>query len=782
MAGSQAVWGLEIGRSALKALRCRLDGDAIIADAFDFIEYPKLLSQPDADVPTLVREALNQFLSRNSVRGDKVAIAVSGESGLAKYFKPPPVDRGKIADIVKYEAKQQIPFALEDVIWDYQLMPGYRETDGFVMEADIGLFAMKREQVLKVLQPYIDVGIEVDIIQLAPLAVYNYVAFDLAKQLKPGEEYEPDRPPPSFVVMSMGTDTTDLVVTNGFRLWQRNIPLGGNHFTKQLSKDLKLTFAKAEHLKRNPKQAEDPKTIFTSMRPVFADIVTEVQRSISFYRSLDRKADIQQLVMLGNTVKLPGLQQYVVKHLGQESADIGSFNRLNGSSVISAPSFKENILSFATCYGLCVQGLGKGKLSTNLLPKEFLQERMIRAKKPWAVAAVGGLLLGCAFNFIFHFSTWNAVHPDRHVNDVSWSDSIKKAESLGTLSTNLLKGDNDKKDQLKRLRLMSEEVVGGADRRLMWLELTQAINSCLPVTPELKAGPIPPPSKLPFHLRQELHIQHMESEYFPESAAQGLVPGQPGLKAWYNDAVRTKYNELVRQLQEGEIEENGEPPAENAQPPAANPMPPAGQPVAGQPPVGPVPAGPQPAPAAGAAGKAKGPVGPTGSGWVIELHGYHFYQPNKSMYGAAHVRATLLKNLETGEIELPLEDGTRETFTFKELGISYPILAHEEPINPNFKLPNPNFEPPINNNQGFSPEISGETKKADDPNKPVEPPFYTVAKYTFTVQFVWQEKRLSERLKARQAAAAPPAAGGNPPVIPGVPARPPITATGLPTR
>src|SRR4051812_8321578 len=327
MATSQAVWGLEIGRAALKALRCRMDGDSIIADAFDFIEYPKLLSQPDAEVPTLIREALNQFLSRNNVRGDKVAIAVSGESGLAKYFKPPPVDRSKIPDIVKYEAKQQIPFALDDVIWDYQLMAGYRETDGFVMDSEIGLFAMKREQVFKALQPYRDAGIEVDFIQLAPIAVYNYIAYDLARPKKDADfEYDPDKPPPSYVVMAMGTDTTDLVVSNGYRLWQRNIPLGGNHFTKQLSKELKLTFAKAEHLKRTPQQADDPKAIFTAMRSVFADIVTEVQRSVSFFRSLDRKADIQQLVMLGNTVKLPGLQQYVIKHLGLDAVDISSFN------------------------------------------------------------------------------------------------------------------------------------------------------------------------------------------------------------------------------------------------------------------------------------------------------------------------------------------------------------------------------------------------------------------------------------------------------------------------
>ena len=79
---------------------------------------------------------------------------MSGESGLARFFKLPPVDVKKIADIVKYEARQQIPFALEDVIWDYQRMAGGQEVDGFALDTEIGLFAMKREQVAKALAPY----------------------------------------------------------------------------------------------------------------------------------------------------------------------------------------------------------------------------------------------------------------------------------------------------------------------------------------------------------------------------------------------------------------------------------------------------------------------------------------------------------------------------------------------------------------------------------------------------------------------------------------------------
>jgi type IV pilus assembly protein PilM len=101
--------------------------------------------------------------------------------------------------------------------------------------------------------------------------------------------------------LSIGTDASDLLVTNGFRVWQRSVPIGGNHFTRQLTKDLKLTFAKAEHIKKNAMQADDPKLVFQAMRPVFNDMVTEIQRSLSFYKSLNKKSELDGMLVMGNT-------------------------------------------------------------------------------------------------------------------------------------------------------------------------------------------------------------------------------------------------------------------------------------------------------------------------------------------------------------------------------------------------------------------------------------------------------------------------------------------------
>ena len=394
MAKGGAVWGIDIGQCALKALRCRpheKEPRRLVVESFDYIEYPKILTQPEAEPAELVREALETFLSRNDLAGDTVAMSVGGQNGLMRFIKLPPVEAKKIPDIVKYEARQQIPFSLDDVVWDYQQLTGGSEEDGFALEPEVGLFAMKRDQVARALAPLEAAGIEVDLIQLAPLSVYNYVCFDRLEELS-GQPYDPSKPPSSTVVISLGTDTTDLVVTNGYRVWQRNIPIGGNHFTRALSKELKLTFVKAEHLKRNATQADDPKAVFQAMRPVFSDLLAEIQRSLGYFQSLDKAAQIGEVIALGNAMKLPGLQRYLAQNLEQEVKPIEDFNRLTAGSAASNAQYKDNILSFGPAYGLCVQALGKSELKTNLLPEEIVRKRMIRAKKPWAMPDQSGRL------------------------------------------------------------------------------------------------------------------------------------------------------------------------------------------------------------------------------------------------------------------------------------------------------------------------------------------------------------------------------------------------------
>jgi type IV pilus assembly protein PilM len=221
----QGVWGIDVGQSALKALRLEVIDGVLTATAFDYVEHPKILSQPDADPDQLTREALEKFLSRNTIKGDLVAISVPGQSGLARFVKLPPVEEKKIGDIVRFEAKQQIPFPLDEVVWDYQKVGSGEVTDGFAMETEIGLFAMKRDQISRSMAHFQDVNVEVHVIQMAPLALCNYVAYDLLNkggtppadgaEEPPADDEGPRGKRKCVVGLDVGTDSSNLVITDG---------------------------------------------------------------------------------------------------------------------------------------------------------------------------------------------------------------------------------------------------------------------------------------------------------------------------------------------------------------------------------------------------------------------------------------------------------------------------------------------------------------------------------------------------------------------------------------
>lgn len=755
MAKVNRCWGIDIGQCAIKALRCTVEGDQVVADAFDYIEYPKILSQPEAEPEVLIREALETFLSRNEIsrRDDKVAISVPGQSGLAKFFKPPPVDVKRIPDICRFEAKQQIPFPLDEVIWDFQQLAGGQVVDGFAIDTEVGLFAMKRDQVHRALRPFNTADIQLDIVQLAPMSIYNFVAHDILTDGPDEDLYDPDDPPESIVVLAMGTDATDLVVTNGFRMWQRSIPLGGNHFTKQLTKELKLTFAKAEHLKRNARQAEDPKTVFQAMRPIFNDLVTEVQRSIGFFQGIDRKAKISGVVLLGNTVKLPGLQQYISKNLGYEVLEFDSFNQLSGASVIGSPQFSENVLAYGVSYGLCLQGLGKARLSTSLLPREILTKRAIKAKKPWAVASVGALLLACSFNFFFHYNVWSKVKEDYTENGVAWKAGEQKVQQVKSTSTSYQSEHDTKKAQQEFVREIGEEVVGSGDRRLLWLELLTTLNKGLPWPEELKSGEYVDYKTLPMDERKILYIDYVETEYFPD------------LSTWYTPRAANKYFDLKRYLKarsEGVSFEESEVAGDAEDPDQLQ------------------------------AGAEQFPA-PEGPGWIVELSGHHYFNKTRIDGGLNFIRSTILKFLEEGSVELPINtQGDTRTFTTKELGISHPILAIDGGEPKKVRVPNPDAQPSATSVAGGGdmygggegdmyggegapgdfgsgmPSVPVTPVAGDEAEEPL-PAFFEVKETTFTIQFCWKEITLTERLAAQEEAAklkaeADAAAAANAPV------------------
>lgn len=372
-ASKTAVWCLDPGHTALKALHCRLSDSQtmLVADKFEYIEYPKALCRPDADPEQLLGEALQQFRALHKVEPtDAVALSLPGINGLIRFFRPPPIDVKKLPDIVGFEMRQQCPFPLDEVVWGHQVMPGAIIQDGFTLDTEIGLFALKKDLVEETLLPFVSVGLKPDLVQLNPIALANFLALERLSALTAEYDHDHPEPFPFTVLLSVGTRDSDVVISNGYRMYARNIPMGGDNFTRELAKRLNLTLDKAEHLKRNYANSDAAEAVTGALIGVADDLRLELDRTIGFFlNTLYRGAKIDRFVGLGNGLLAPGLLKRLCAKdpmTAERAFDcptaLGHLVHDFGSDAF----FRSRISSFAVLEGLAAQWFGLAPIQANL--------------------------------------------------------------------------------------------------------------------------------------------------------------------------------------------------------------------------------------------------------------------------------------------------------------------------------------------------------------------------------------------------------------------------------
>ncbi len=383
MAGQKAAWGVEVGAYAIKAIRLERDGDNVTVSDFAVIPHKKVLSTPDLDQDEMIRLGMGQFISQKNLEGEHLVMSVPGHSAFARFAKLPPVELKKVPDIVKFEAVQQIPFPIDQVEWDYET---FQSDDS--PEIEVGIFAITRERVQQRLGLYGELGISPERLTLSPVAVYNAVLYDqdLQKASKP------------VVLLDIGTNATDLIILHEGRCWIRTFPLGGTHFTEAIANSFKLSYSKAEKLKHEAATNKYAKQIMQAMRPVFSDLLQDVQRSIGYYQSLHRDADLTDIVGLGSTFKIPGLRKFLGQQLQVEMRRLDEYKKISVTGR-EAASFHENAVNMATAYGLALQGVGLGAIDVNLVPTKTLRTQMWQSKTKWFAAAAAIVIVGAGLTF-----------------------------------------------------------------------------------------------------------------------------------------------------------------------------------------------------------------------------------------------------------------------------------------------------------------------------------------------------------------------------------------------
>lgn len=511
MASARFAWGIDIGNRALKAIKLVRGEGGLRIDDFEVIEHENVLSNAGDNKETIIQSALANFVQRHAIKGGVAAISVSGVSSFARFIKLPPVEPKKIPEIVRFEAIQQIPFPLDDVEWSYQLFQTPESPD-----VEVGIFAMRRELINAHIKHFTDVDLNVQVVQMNPLAVYNAM-------------YHDSRLQGTTMIIDLGAENTDLIIADGETIWLRSIPIGGNNFTEVLVKSFKLPFNKAEDLKRNANTSKYARQIFQAMRPVFADLVAEIQRSIGFYSSVHRDSRIKKVVALGGTFRLAGLQKYLQQNL---QLDVEKLNELAAGAPADAKlaaTFNQNLLSLVSAYGLAIQAMGDSKITSSLLPMKIRREKMWRDKTKWFGAAAAIFVLGTGMSLLGYYLRDLEFKNAADIRENRIDPILRQATDLSDLWKDKVEG-NGATD-----RLTIQNVRSMLEGRGLWINLLGDIFAALPPVPAgypspqyLKANPRP--------TREIILIDKIESAYYPDLLLAlttappelGLAPSTPG--------------------------------------------------------------------------------------------------------------------------------------------------------------------------------------------------------------------------------------------------------------
>ena len=500
MAKKNDSWGIEIGANAIKAMRLVRNGNRIELADYDILPFKQILTTPDLDVEEAIQVNLDTFLSKHEVSKSRIVASVPGHAAFARFAKLPPVEPKRIPGIVQYEAVQQIPFPIEQVEWDYQV---FQQEDS--PDVSVGIFAITKERVMQYLENYRRVNMRVDGLTLSPLAVYNAFAYETAL----------DTEPEGTIYLDIGTSSTDVIISEPEGIWMRTLPIGGNNFTEALVRSFKLSYPKAEKLKREAGTSKYARQIFQAMRPVFADLVQELQRSLGYYQSLHRDSRLTKLVGVGSTFRLPGLQKFLKQQLQMEITRPDGFQRIEMEGRREA-AFAEHAMNMCTAYGLALQGLDLEKISANVLPRQIQVRRMWKAKEPWIAAAAACVVAATGLAGARYWSASGTYQND--------ADNLRpQIESVYDRALEYQQQWQEKTGQADP-RQRIENLRGMLEYRELWPKLIEDVSEvALSVDPQdgLLTTDYEQIKDIDRSSRQRLYVESVEADYSATGSNEG---------------------------------------------------------------------------------------------------------------------------------------------------------------------------------------------------------------------------------------------------------------------
>jgi len=410
--------------------------------------------------PHLV-SAIREIMKTCGIRPAPLMLSLSGQMVFPRFVRLPAVAEDKLLQMVQYEVEQNVPFPMSEIVWNHQFIG-----DATMGEQSAMIVAAKTENVREITDHVVAMGLEPEIVDVAPMALYNCLRYNYS-QLDG-----------CTVLLDVGARSTNLIFIEDEKIYNRCIPVAGNAITQEVAKSFQISFEEAEALKRQvafvslggvtATEDETAERVSKVVRNVVTRLHAEINRSVNFYRSQQGGSAPIRMFLTGGSSVMPHLDTFFRDKLQIEVNYLNPFENVGISNRINSDRVSMDAFVLAESVGLALRRSLACPVEINLMPPEIVKRKSFKKRVPFLALAATGLLL-CLFIWAVHAKQLAVLYR---------AQSAQVTEALG-----VRKGDQAR---LNKAQAAEGEVAKRAEalrdviaQRTAWLKRVDAVRKSL---------------------------------------------------------------------------------------------------------------------------------------------------------------------------------------------------------------------------------------------------------------------------------------------------------------
>jgi type IV pilus assembly protein PilM len=342
--------GVDIGSSAIKAVELKAGGKG--GSEYQLVNMGMEPLPPEAIVDGAIMDsgavidAIQRVFTAQKIKANDVATSVSGNAVIVKKISLPQMSPEELAESIHWEAEQYIPFDIQDVAIDYEVIEG----GGSGGNMDVLLVAVKKDKISDYTSALSQAGKTPQIVDVDVFALQN--CYEINYGVDPGSVVG---------LLNVGASIMNINIIKGnTSIFNRDIAVGGNQYTDAIQKDLNLSFDQAESLKKGGRvEGTAPENLHPIIQAVSENIALEIQKTFDFFKATTSEDRIHKIFLSGGTSKVHGLRDLLADRFEAGVEIMNPFNNVTYNPRDFDPDFIGEIgPSAAIAVGLAVRKVG----------------------------------------------------------------------------------------------------------------------------------------------------------------------------------------------------------------------------------------------------------------------------------------------------------------------------------------------------------------------------------------------------------------------------------------